>query len=125
MKILLDTHILLWWLDDAVKLSSKSRSLISDTNHIAFVSAATIWEISIKCAIGKLSVPGDMKQALQANGFEVISITFEHAERAGKLPRHHDDPFDRMLIAQSEIENFTLLSHDKRFKQYAITLALN
>lgn len=125
MNIILDTHIVLWWLADSSKLSKQSRALISDPNHFIFVSVATAWEIAIKTAIGKLSVPGKFSKALQVNGFQPITITLEHAELAGALPRHHDDPFDRMLIAQSQIENFKLLSNDKEFSNYKVDLLLN
>lgn len=125
MNLLLDTHIVLWWLSDSNKLSKKSRSLISDVNNIIFVSVATGWEIAIKKSIGKLVAPDDFSQALQVNGFQPVSITLEHAELAGSLPRHHDDPFDRMIIAQNKIENLTLLSHNKHFKLYDIGLILN
>lgn len=125
MNVMLDTHIVLWWLFDSTKLSKKSRSLISDSNNFIFVSVATGWEIAIKKSIGKLIAPDDFSKALQINGFQPISITLEHAELAGSLPHHHDDPFDRMIIAQSKIENLTLLSNDKLFKLYDINLLLN
>lgn len=125
MNLLLDTHIVLWWFSDSAKLSKNSRKLISDMNNFIFVSAATAWEISIKKNLGKLKAPDDLGEALKINGFQSISITLEHAELAGSFPRHHDDPFDRMLIAQSKIENLTLLTHDKHFQSYKIDLFLN
>lgn len=125
MNLLLDTHIVLWWFSDSTKLSKNSKKIISDTNNIIFVSAATAWEISIKRNLGKLSAPDELGKALEINGFQPIAITLEHAELAGSLPRHHDDPFDRMLIAQSKIDQLTLLTHDKHFKTYKIDLLLN
>lgn len=125
MNLLLDTHIVLWWLSDSSKLSKKSRSIISDTNNFIFVSVATGWEIAIKKSIGKLDAPNDFSKALQVNAFQPIAITLEHAELAGSLPHHHDDPFDRMIIAQSKIENFAVLTHDKHFKLYDIELLQN
>lgn len=125
MNLLLDTHIVLWWLSDSDKLSKKSRSIISDTNNFIFVSVATGWEISIKKSIGKLTAPDDFSKALQVNAFQPISITLEHAELAGSLPHHHDDPFDRMIIAQGKIENLVVLTHDKHFKLYDIELLQN
>ncbi len=99
--------------------------LISDSNNFIFVSVATGWEIAIKKSIGKLIAPDDFSKALQVNGFQPVSITLEHAELAGSLPHHHDDPLDRMIIAQTKIENLTLLSNDKQFKLYNIDLLLN
>lgn len=125
MNLLLDTHIVLWWLSDSNKLSKKSRSIIGDANNFIFVSVATGWEIAIKKSMGKLDAPDDFSKALQINGFQPISITLEHAELAGGLPHHHDDPFDRMIIAQSQIENLKVLTHDKHFKLYGIDLLLN
>jgi len=125
MNLILDTHIVLWWLSDSPKLLKKIRTVIADENNFIFVSVATAWEIAIKKAIGKLDVPGDFNKALQVNGFQPIAITLEHAEFAGGLPRHHDDPFDRMIIAQSKIENMTIISHDKSFHSYKVDLLLN
>jgi PIN domain nuclease of toxin-antitoxin system len=125
MNLLIDTHILLWWLDDSDKLSNSARKRIQDQHDIVFVSVATVWEISIKKALGKLVIPDDFKKALEASGFQILPISFEHAELAGALPRHHDDPFDRMLIAQSKLENLLLLTHDKSFQAYQVNLCLN
>lgn len=125
MNLLLDTHIILWWLADSQKLSSKSRAIISEPNNLIFVSAATVWEISIKKTLGKLNVPNDFEEALEINGFQPLSIDLSHARLAGELPRYHDDPFDRMLIAQAKIENLTLLSQDKHLHEYEVDLILN
>lgn len=125
MNFLLDTHIILWWLADDSLLSANSRKIISDPEHTIFISAATAWEIAIKKAIGKLVAPDDFKEALDRNGFQSLSITLHHAENAGALPRHHDDPFDRMLISQSQLERFALVSNDKKFKKYELDLVLN
>lgn len=120
MKLLLDTHILLWWLGDSPKLSKRSREQIANPEHLIYVSVATAWEISIKRALGKLSAPNDLEDALQSNGFETLPIKLDHALLAGALPRHHDDPFDRLIIAQSKLEHFTLLTQDKHFTLYDI-----
>lgn len=125
MNVILDTHIVLWWLADSPKLSEKARAVIIDADNLIFVSVATVWEIAIKKALGKLHVPDDLSNALQVNRFAPISITLEHAELAGGLPRHHEDPFDRMIIAQSKIENLTVLSQDKYFCHYEVDLFLN
>lgn len=101
MKLLLDTHVLIWYLADDSKLTSAVRDLIVDPHNQVFVSAATVWEIAIKKAIGKLDSPDNLPEVLIACRFEVLPINIFHALQAGSLPRHHDDPFDRMLIAQA------------------------
>lgn len=122
MKLLLDTHILLWWLADSSKLSKKLREYIEDSNNLIFVSIASAWEIAIKCSLGKLSAPSDLKDALKANGFLPVPINLDHALLAGSLPRHHEDPFDRLIIAQSQIDDLTVLTQDKHFKLYDIEI---
>jgi PIN domain nuclease of toxin-antitoxin system len=84
------------------------------------VSAASAWELSIKTALGKLAAPDDLQAALAANQFHPLPITILHGISAGKLPRHHDDPFDRMLIAQAQAENLTLVTHDAQFQAYGV-----
>ena len=124
MNLLLDTHILLWWLADDSSLSSEARTIISSTKNFAFVSTASIWEISIKKSLGKLKVPEDLDVAISTSGFQTLDITLPHAQLAGSLPRHHDDPFDRMLIAQAMVEKLTIITHDKGFKDYETPLIL-
>ena len=118
MKVLLDTHILLWWLSGDRSLPQSARHVIAKESNTVFVSAATAWEISIKKAIGKLSAPDDLESALFASQFEVLPITIPHALAAGLLPNHHDDPFDRMLVAQARHEGMRLLTHDSRLGLY-------
>jgi PIN domain nuclease of toxin-antitoxin system len=115
---LLDTHILLWWLADSKSLSQAARSVIADGAWTIFVSAASAWEMSIKKAAGKLDTPDDLESALQANRFRPLPITLPHAIAAGALPPHHGDPFDRMLVAQAQLEGMTLLTHDGRLQKY-------
>lgn len=122
MKLLLDTHVLLWWLDDDPVLSTSVRSRIADSRNTIFVSAATIWEIQIKKAIGKLSLPAEFRSVLGSQSFEMLNITSEHAFALEKLPMHHRDPFDRMLIAQAIVENLTLVTHDTQLKQYSVKI---
>lgn len=118
MNIILDTHILLWWLSDDRKLSEEARQLISDIDNIIFISAATVWEMSIKKALGKLKAPDNFEEILIENDLEALPINLKHAELAGSLPNHHYDPFDRMLIAQAITENINLLTHDKTLLKY-------
>ena len=122
MSLLLDTHALLWWLADDPALKSEAREAMGDASSIIYVSAASVWEISIKKALGKLDAPDDLHAALAANHFQPLPITIVHANSAGQLPRHHDDPFDRMLIAQTIAEQLTLVTHDAKFRPYGIPI---
>jgi PIN domain nuclease of toxin-antitoxin system len=125
VRLLLDTHVLLWWLADDPSLGEEARAGISDATSSVFVSAATVWEVSIKQALGKLEAPSDLLRQIELNRFEPLSMTVSHAYTAGALPRHHDDPFDRMLVAQAMMEGLTLLSRDPRMSRYGVeTLAV-
>jgi len=120
MNLLLDTHVLLWWMDDDPTLLQGAREAVADGGNMVFVSAATIWEIRIKHALGKLEIPVNFREVLEQQAFEMLSISADHAHRIGELPMHHRDPFDRMLIAQALVEGFTLITRDTRFKQYGV-----
>lgn len=122
MKLLLDTHALLWWLSDHKSLTTKATKAIKDGGNDIFVSAVTAWEISIKRALGKLKAPDDLEEALEANRFNHLPISIRHGLVAESLPRHHDDPFDRMLIAQAQTEQLTIVTHDVRMKQYGVSI---
>ena len=122
MRLLLDTHVLLWWLADDPTLAPPAAKAIADGSATVWVSAATAWEIAIKQALGKLTLPGDLAEALTHNRFQSLSISTAHALKAGALPRHHDDPFDRMLIAQAQLEGLTLVTRDERIAPYGIKL---
>ena len=122
MNLLIDTHVLLWWLDDHPSLSKKARVVIADGNNLVFVSAAIIWEIRIKQALGKLEVPANFRQVLNKQSFEMLAITAEHAHAVKDLPFHHRDPFDRMLIAQAAVEGFTIVSSDTNIQKYQVPI---
>lgn len=122
MRLLLDTHVLIWWLTNDRRLRASERSVIADPNAIVHVSSACIWEIAIKRSLGRIELEADLESELSANGFLELSIRWRHADEAGTLPRHHDDPFDRMLIAQARAENLALLSYDPAFRDYDVTL---
>jgi PIN domain nuclease of toxin-antitoxin system len=122
VTILLDTHILLWWLADDQRLPSQAAVAIEDPDTEVMVSSASAWEISIKQASGQIEAPDDLLDAIAANDFRSLAITAAHAVAAGRLPPHHADPFDRMLIAQAQIEGFTLVSVDGRFADYDVEL---
>ena len=120
MRLLLDTHVLLWWLANDTALGGETRAGISDPDSAVYVSAATVWEISIKRALGKLEAPSDLLHRLESNRFETLPMTASHAQTAGALPRHHDDPFDRMLVAQAMLEKLTLITGDPRMNAYGV-----
>ena len=122
MNLLLDTHALIWTFDDNPTLSEAARDAIADGENTVFVSAVTAWEIAIKRAIGKLKLKGDYQQGLQRYRFSPLAITTEHALAVEHLPQHHGDPFDRLLIAQAKIEKLTLVTRDRRFKDYNVKI---
>ena len=122
MRLLLDTDIVLWWLSDNPLLPAAARGAISSPDNEVMVSAAAIWEIAIKKAVGRLEAPDDLLEVLTTSDFETLEITASHALLAGGLAPHHSDPFDRMMIAQARAENLTLVSIDERFPQYDVEL---
>ncbi|RLA69197.1 MAG: PIN domain nuclease [Epsilonproteobacteria bacterium] len=117
-KYLLDTHIFLWWLSDADKLERKVFDIISDTSNKIYVSSASIWEIAIKEALGKLEVNADLDSAIEANGFIELKISAICANATKKLEQIHRDPFDRILIAQAINGDMTLITVDGYIVQY-------
>ena len=122
MNLLLDTHALLWWLDDHPTLSDEARTAIADGKNLIFVSAVVVWEIGIKRALGKLKVPRHFRSTLEEQPFELLDITVEHAHAVGDLPPHHRDPFDRMLVAQATVEGLKIVTRDLRFEKYKVPL---
>jgi len=121
-RFLLDTHTLLWWLNDSPQLGPRCRQMISNDRNQVFVSAATTWEISIKMAIGKLRAPEDMDSVVEDEGFSKLPISLYHGQLAGRLPAHHRDPFDRMLIAQAQAEGLILITADENISLYNLLL---
>jgi PIN domain nuclease of toxin-antitoxin system len=117
LNLLLDTNVLLWWLADSPRLSGDARKMITASPAV-YVSAATTWEIEIKRALGKLNAPENLEEELSASHFVPLAITVAHSIAAARLPRHHDDPFDRMLIAQASLEGLTLVTSDRRLEDY-------
>jgi len=118
MEILLDTHMLLWWLADDSRLSKKARALMADPTNAPTVSAATAWEIAIKQALGKMTMEGNLEQAVREQGFAMLPVTFPHSSETLTLPAIHRDPFGRMLVAQSRVENLPLLTVDPHILRY-------
>ena len=117
--LLVDTHVLLWALDEVESLSPAARDALSDGSVPAYVSAANIWEISIKRSTGRLTAPDDLLEQI-ADAFDELQIGHEHASLAGALPLHHRDPFDRMLVAQAQCEGLTIVTPDGRIRAYDV-----
>ena len=120
MKLLLDTHVFLWWLDDDPKLGPKARSAIEKPDNFVFVSAATAWEIAVKRANDKLEAPGDIAGWIEQSAFSDLPIEVEHAVASAELPKYHNDPFDRLLVAQAQIEGMTLVASDDEIDKYDV-----
>jgi PIN domain nuclease of toxin-antitoxin system len=125
-KFLLDTHTFLWWVDGAENLSPKVRRAITKSENECYVSVASVWEAAIKSSIGKLklgsSVEAFFTQHCSANQFKILDVGFRHAARTEALPPHHFDPFDRLLIAQSIEESMPIITKDKAFKRYDVSV---
>ncbi len=119
MNLLLDTHALLWWLADE-PMAADACKRIADPRVLVAVSSVSVWEVSIKRAAGRLRFEGSLADHLSRAVFEPLPISLEHAERAGGLPHHHRDPFDRMLVAQAQAEQLTLVSRDPAFEAYDV-----
>jgi len=121
LKLLLDSHAYLWWLTDARELSPAARAAIADPTNAVLVSAATIWEIEIKRALGRLEAgSADLVDEIEANRFSELPVRASHAAAAARLPRYHDDPFDRMLIAQSLLQGLACVTRDRVFERYGV-----
>ena len=118
MRLLLDTHVLLWWLDDDPCLPAAARALIRDPENVVFVSAVTLWEIWLKQSIGKLRLPATFEDRLAGEAFENLPLTAAQTRRVALLPWHHRDPFDRMLLAQAQAEGMVLLTADAALSPY-------
>jgi PIN domain nuclease of toxin-antitoxin system len=122
VNLLLDTHVVLWWLDDNPALSPRARKAIANADNEVYLSAAVIWEIRIKQALGKLKLPHNFRAILDRQPFTVLPITADHAHAVFELPAHHRDPFDRMLLAQARVERLTFVTRDSQLRQYGIPL---
>jgi PIN domain nuclease of toxin-antitoxin system len=124
LRALLDTHTLLWWILEDPALTRTARQTIAETSNTMLVSAASIWELAIKYQQGKLPNAGDLvsnfSSEVEHEGFQLLPISAEHGIRAGLLPGPHKDPFDRMLIAQSQAENVPIVSNEAVFESYGV-----
>jgi PIN domain nuclease of toxin-antitoxin system len=121
VSLLLDTHALLWWLAGD-PMEERALDLIADPGTLVAVSTASIWEVAIKRALGRLGFDGSIAQEARGAGFEPLAISFDHAEHAGALPAHHRDPFDRMLVAQAQDEGLTIVTRDRALAAYEVDL---
>jgi len=121
VRLLLDTHVLLWWLSDHRKLAKNARDIIANPDNEVLVSSASAWEVSIKAALARLEIElDDLESAIEKNGFRPLPIGLRHGLTAGRLPNIHRDPFDRMLVAQASVEELRLVSHDRVFERYGL-----
>jgi len=124
VRLLIDTHALLWWLSDDPSLSPTARHAMAANSNVLLVSAASAWEIATKVRLGKLSgaeeLAADFPAILHQEGFTTLAITAEHAIRAGLLPGPHKDPFDRMLISQAQAENLPIVTNEQLFESYGV-----
>jgi PIN domain nuclease of toxin-antitoxin system len=122
LRLLLDTHAFLWWLDGDPLLSAAARAAVGDEANLVYVSAASAWEIATKHRLGKLpgasAVAADITACVEGQGFAELPISLRHGDRAGALPGPHRDPFDRVLIAQALIEDLALVSNESAFDAY-------
>jgi PIN domain nuclease of toxin-antitoxin system len=125
VRLLLDTHALLWWLTKSPSLPASAENLLKSRNHTVLVSAASVWEIATKVRLGKLDVATEVVENFGAylarERFDPVSVSVDHGIRAGLLPGPHKDPFDRMLIAQALAENVPILSNDRALDGYGVT----
>jgi len=118
MQVLLDTHVLLWWLGNDPQLLDEHRRIIQDSRNACYVSSATVWEISIKRSLGKLDIDDSYLEVARTQGFVELPVRWNHADLVKTLPEHHRDPFDRMLVAQALSEDMTLLTVDLNIRKY-------
>jgi PIN domain nuclease of toxin-antitoxin system len=120
-RLLLDSHVLLWWAEDNPRLPASVAASIWNADTV-LVSIATAWEIAIKVALGKLRAPMSVAEMLDEAGFDLLPVTLDHTVEVGRLPLHHRDPFDRMLIAQARVERLRLITHDRQLRAYDIPI---
>lgn len=123
MRLLLDTHVLLWWLADDRRLKPPERRVIGDRGALVYVSAASVWEIAIKKGLGRLDVDTEvLEREMETGGLTELPIRSRDAKGTAALPRHHEDPFDRLLIAQAQSDGLTLVSYDRAFRPYDVAV---
>lgn len=119
-RYLLDTHVLLWWLSDPAKLSDPAREALTNGLNAVYLSSAAVWEMAIKKALGRLDIPGNLEEVLGKARIQVLPITLPHALAVADLPVHHQDPFDRMQVAQARLEGLVLITRDPQIAAYDV-----
>jgi PIN domain nuclease of toxin-antitoxin system len=126
MRLLLDSHTFLWWVNGDPALRRRARAAIADADNECFLSHASVWEMAIKASLGKLRLPSTLERFVveqcEANSFHLLTITLAHVASVEDLPFHHRDPFDRLLIAQARQEALTLVSRDPSLKAYGVSV---
>ncbi len=122
MNYLIDTHVFLWMLAEPSRLSPAARKVIVNPRHVVHVSAITAVEIAIKVSLGKLEAPDRLMGEIQTRGLRELPLRYQHGETLRALPPHHADPFDRMLIAQAQNEELTIITHDEKFRSYDVNI---
>jgi PIN domain nuclease of toxin-antitoxin system len=121
MKLLLDSHVFLWWQTANPRLDAGLTRVIAEASEV-YVSAATAWELGMKVSLGKLTLPEPVEDGILAAGFTELPVRFHHTREAVGLPPHHHDPFDRMLVAQARCEGLTLMTHDAAIARYEVAV---
>lgn len=122
MRVLLDTHVLLWSLSEPERMAAEAAQVFRERGTRAVVSVVSLWEISIKRAAGRLTAPDDLPEIVQDMGHDLLHVQAAHAWRAGALPPHHRDPFDRLLVAQAQIEGLVLVTRDRAIRAYDVEI---
>ena len=123
MRYLLDTHIFLWWLKGDKRLGRKTKEIIRNSHNEIFISVVSTWEMSIKQKVGKLSLKASVGEYFEQSGFLILDVVLDHILALEKLPFHHQDPFDRLLVAQARAENLVFVTDDRKIKQYDLKIA--
>lgn len=122
MKLLLDTHVFIWSVLDAPALAQRHRDALTSSDVEVFLSAVSVWEMSIKASLGKLQIPNDIFETALMAGCQPLSVSWDHARAVEALPQHHGDPFDRLLIAQARCEGMTLATMDEVIAKYDVPI---
>jgi PIN domain nuclease of toxin-antitoxin system len=122
MRLLVDSCVLVWWLDNPASLAKEAREAIADPSNEVYFSAASVWELGLKIRKGKLTMPIDFASALSADGFSSLSVTVDHAARSLSLPALHEDPFDRLLVAQAIAEGLVMVTRDEVIRDYPLAV---
>jgi PIN domain nuclease of toxin-antitoxin system len=122
MRLLLDTHTLIWWLEGSKEIGKSVATVLRSAENVKFISVVSIWEMRLKASLKKLDLPKNFRAVLDEQPIEQLPVLVDHAHAFGELPLHHRDPFDRMLVAQAIVEGLTLVTRDERINAYGIPI---